>query len=512
MNLWIIPLLPLTGAAINGLLGKRFPKALVNTIALGSTALAFAYALWVAAQFFGLPPDQIPHVEHYTTWLASGSFSVEYGMYLDQLSLVMLLIVTGVGFVIHIFSVGYMAHEAQPVPLPTQPALAEPGAYPGLATSPPTRLWHARRRRGEPVLPLAFGEAGLPVTRRCGSVAGAAGLNSLGPGRGPARAAGGGGRLLGRGAAAHRRPARGLRAGQQGPAVRADGRHRRGVAVTRPSWVSYAAQAALSGRGPFVDIRPGAAGVPDPAHLGRAVRRPGGGPPSVPSSRRSPTTRPAPGPCRGRPDLVPAAEAHDLVIISDEIYRDLVHDPAAPFTVPPSITSRTDGRPPPQSKNLALGGGASAWPWLPAGTGSGGPARPAARHRQRDLVRSGRAGAAGRRARVQRAAALTERVALSRRLHGSVARAVALRFAAAGAAGPAPQAAFYLYPDFSPLADVLLGGTASPATRAWRRCCCTSTAWGCCRAARSARTAGGCGCGWPRPCSTATPTPSATPR
>ena len=111
MHLFIIPLLPLAGAAINGLLGKRFPKALVNTIALGSTALAFAYALWVAAQFFALPPDQVPHVEHYTTWLASGSFSAEYGMYLDQLSLVMLLIVSGVGFVIHIFSVGYMAHE-----------------------------------------------------------------------------------------------------------------------------------------------------------------------------------------------------------------------------------------------------------------------------------------------------------------------------------------------------------------------------------------------------------------
>src|SRR5579862_1789269 len=111
MHLFIIPLLPLAGAAINGLLGKRFPKALVNTIALGSTALAFAYALWVAAQFFALPPDQIPHVEHYFTWLSSGAFSAEYGMYLDQLSLVMLLIVSGVGFVIHIFSVGYMAHE-----------------------------------------------------------------------------------------------------------------------------------------------------------------------------------------------------------------------------------------------------------------------------------------------------------------------------------------------------------------------------------------------------------------
>ncbi len=111
MHLWIIPLLPLAGAAINGLLGKRFPKALVNTIALGSTALAFAYALWVAAQFFGMPANAIPYIEHHQTWMAAGSFSVEYGFWLDQLSLVMLLVVTGVGFVIHIFSVGYMAHE-----------------------------------------------------------------------------------------------------------------------------------------------------------------------------------------------------------------------------------------------------------------------------------------------------------------------------------------------------------------------------------------------------------------
>ena len=111
LNLWIIPLLPLAGAAINGLLGKRFPKALVNTIALGSTALAFSYALWVAAQFFGMPANAIPYIEHHQRWMAAGNFSVEYGFWLDQLSLVMLLIVTGVGFVIHIFSVGYMAHE-----------------------------------------------------------------------------------------------------------------------------------------------------------------------------------------------------------------------------------------------------------------------------------------------------------------------------------------------------------------------------------------------------------------
>jgi len=111
MHLWIIPLLPLAGAAINGLLGKRFSRALVSAIALGSTALAFAMALWVAAQFLGLPPDQIPHIERYGAWLSAGPFSAEFGIYLDQLSLVMMLVVTGVGFLIHVYSVGYMEHE-----------------------------------------------------------------------------------------------------------------------------------------------------------------------------------------------------------------------------------------------------------------------------------------------------------------------------------------------------------------------------------------------------------------
>ena len=111
MHLWIIPLLPLAGSAINGLFGKRFSKALVNTIALGSTGLAFACALWVASQFLALPATQIPYVETYFPWIGSGSFSVHWGFWLDQLSFVMMLIVTGVGFVIHIFSVGYMAEE-----------------------------------------------------------------------------------------------------------------------------------------------------------------------------------------------------------------------------------------------------------------------------------------------------------------------------------------------------------------------------------------------------------------
>ncbi len=111
LHLWIIPVLPLAGAAINGLFGKRFSKALVNTIALGSTALTFSYAVWVAIQFFGFSADQIPYIEPHSTWIAAGNFSAHFGFWLDQLSLVMLLVVSGVGFVIHIFSVGYMEHE-----------------------------------------------------------------------------------------------------------------------------------------------------------------------------------------------------------------------------------------------------------------------------------------------------------------------------------------------------------------------------------------------------------------
>jgi aspartate aminotransferase len=156
-------------------------------------------------------------------------------------------------------------------------------------------------------------------------------------------------------------------------------------------------------------------------------------------------------------DLCAVAEAHDLVVISDEIYRDLVHDPAAPFTSPavisPERTVITTGL----SKNLALGGWRLGVARLPGGEFG---------HDLRDrLLGIGSEIWSAPAGPVQQAAALAfgeppdlaGRVALSRRLHGTVARAVAARFAAAGAAVPAPQAAFYLYPDFSPLADGLLG-------------------------------------------------------
>lgn len=110
-NLWLIPILPLVGSAINGIFGKRFPRNLVTTIALVFPGAAFAYALWVVSQFAGLAQAQIPHIERLFPWIQAGNFQVDYGFYLDQLSLTMTLIVTGVGFLIHIYSVGYMAEE-----------------------------------------------------------------------------------------------------------------------------------------------------------------------------------------------------------------------------------------------------------------------------------------------------------------------------------------------------------------------------------------------------------------
>jgi NADH-quinone oxidoreductase subunit L len=111
LHLWLIPLLPLIGAAINGLLGRHLPRRAVTAVALLFLAIAVGYGWWVAAQFFALPQGAVPHVETLAPWIHTGDFQVDFSFYLDQLSLVMLLVVTNVGFLIHVYSVGYMAEE-----------------------------------------------------------------------------------------------------------------------------------------------------------------------------------------------------------------------------------------------------------------------------------------------------------------------------------------------------------------------------------------------------------------
>jgi NADH-quinone oxidoreductase subunit L len=108
-HLWLIPLLPLVGAAINGLLGKRFSRNLVSAIALSFSGAAFALGLWVALEFPSLGTEV--YRESLAVWMRAGDFRVDFAFYLDHLSLVMLLIVSGVGFLIHIYSVGYMSEE-----------------------------------------------------------------------------------------------------------------------------------------------------------------------------------------------------------------------------------------------------------------------------------------------------------------------------------------------------------------------------------------------------------------
>ena len=115
-HLWIILALPLAGAAINGLFGKRWPQSAVNSVAVGSVVLSFLAAAETVREFCHLAADQIPFVGNYFTWMVGGEatphpFRVDFALQIDQLTVVMLLVVTFVGMLIHIYSTGYMAHE-----------------------------------------------------------------------------------------------------------------------------------------------------------------------------------------------------------------------------------------------------------------------------------------------------------------------------------------------------------------------------------------------------------------
>jgi len=101
----MIPLLPLAGAAINGFFGRKSSKNAISAVALLFCGAAFAMAVVIAANFSSASAPYSFRLAH---WLRSGAFSVDFEFYLDQLSLVMLLVVTGVGFLIHVYSVGYM--------------------------------------------------------------------------------------------------------------------------------------------------------------------------------------------------------------------------------------------------------------------------------------------------------------------------------------------------------------------------------------------------------------------
>lgn len=307
-----------------------------------------------------------------------------------------------------------------------------------------------RRMAGERVLHMAFGEAGLPVHPSLREqLEKFSAQNGYGPVAGAAEL---------REAAAGYWARRGLPVDPElvvcGPgskpllyalliAIGGD------IVLPRPSWVSYAAQADLIGVQPLLAAPPpGEGGAPDPDKVVEVVRE---------ARARGRTVRSVlvtmpdnPTGLLPRPEtvrrLVAVARDLDLVIISDEIYRDLIHDPLcaapSPADLAPERTVITTGL----SKSLALGGWRIGVARLPDG---------AYELRARVLAIASEIWSSPS-APVQHAAAyaftepeeLLTRVADSRRLHAAVVRSVAERFRRVGASVTMPQGGFYLYPDF----------------------------------------------------------------
>ena len=105
---YTIVLLPLIGFVINGLFGKRLPKALVGGLA---TLVVFAAFLISVSIFIGFPAEGTPVIVKAFEWFTIGGIQVNFGFQIDQLSLMMMMIVTGIGSLIHLYSIGYMSHD-----------------------------------------------------------------------------------------------------------------------------------------------------------------------------------------------------------------------------------------------------------------------------------------------------------------------------------------------------------------------------------------------------------------
>ncbi|HVW08734.1 MAG TPA: NADH-quinone oxidoreductase subunit L [Bryobacteraceae bacterium] len=108
-NLWIIPVLPFVGFLINGIFGRKLPQAAIKLIAILSVVLSFGFVVKVWSTAGDLAANPIK--EHYFTWIQSGAFHVGCDFAVDKLTLIMLMIVTGIGSLIHIYATSYMEHE-----------------------------------------------------------------------------------------------------------------------------------------------------------------------------------------------------------------------------------------------------------------------------------------------------------------------------------------------------------------------------------------------------------------
>jgi len=120
-HLWLIPLFPLATAALMLFFGRRLPNTGVSVLCVGSVGLSFVYAMGAVFQLLAADPEHRVFQKVLFEWLTPGPmqmtgghairFVADWGYLLDPLSCVMVLVVTGVGFLIHVYSIGYMGHE-----------------------------------------------------------------------------------------------------------------------------------------------------------------------------------------------------------------------------------------------------------------------------------------------------------------------------------------------------------------------------------------------------------------
>src|SRR6516162_11078612 len=119
-HLWLVPLFPLITAALMLFIGRLLPKAAVSFLCVGSVFLSFLHATGAVLELRAAPPGNRVFQLILFEWITPGimptslgltSFVADWGYLLDPLSSVMVLVVTGVGFLIHVYSVGYMSHE-----------------------------------------------------------------------------------------------------------------------------------------------------------------------------------------------------------------------------------------------------------------------------------------------------------------------------------------------------------------------------------------------------------------
>ncbi|MDD9959670.1 MAG: NADH-quinone oxidoreductase subunit L [Gammaproteobacteria bacterium] len=107
--IWLLPTYPLLGFLALVLTAGRLPKNVVAIIGAGSVGLSFLTAAIIAAQFLASGEEYF--IKEVWTWMAVGGFTPGFNFYLDGLSLVMMLVITGVGFLIHLYATGYMADD-----------------------------------------------------------------------------------------------------------------------------------------------------------------------------------------------------------------------------------------------------------------------------------------------------------------------------------------------------------------------------------------------------------------